>query len=152
MSVTAHGQEQLRGPNQPEAYLVLITILSPTPRRIVNNNVDIISRGDTFIGLPFEIEFSQDDGESIQQISIYLDNISLEEIEWIRTLTTPVPILIETIFSGTPEIVERSISNMVIRLIDYDAFSITSTVSADDDLNQSVPSDIYSALEWQGLY
>jgi len=119
---------------------------------MVNNNVNVVSRGNTFTAMPLSVELSPDDGDTMPSARVIFDNITLEAIDWVRALTTPIEITIETIFSGEFDVVEQSISNLLINKITYDQFSITAVLSADDDLNQALPSDRYTALQWPGLY
>ena len=73
-------------------------------------------------------------------------------IEWVRTITDPIPVVLQTIFSGSPDSVEQQISDLVIRGIDYNAQTIEAKLLADDDLNQSVPSDTYNSNHFPGLF
>lgn len=150
--LTTYGQGQIRSQVQSDAYLTLVTIHTSPVYRLVNNIEDLTSRGNVFTAIPMSFDFSSDDGETIQTIKLNIDNISLEMIDWVRSLTDEVQVTIETVFSGNLDVPEITISNMTIKLIDYDAFTISATLSAADDLNQQIPSDEYTPLQWAGLY
>lgn len=154
MSLTVNSEGQIRSREKDQAVLLLITIHPPgfEPVRFVDNTVNIISREMLFTALPLKIKITPDDGQTLQRITLTLDNISLELINWVRALTYPIPVTIETIFSGQPDIVEQSISDLIIKQIEYSAQSITATLFADDDFNQKIPSDTYNPLEFPGVF
>lgn len=154
MSLSINAEGQIRSRDKDQAVLLLVTI-SPSgfdPVRVVNNTVNITSRGNVFTALPLEIKITPDDGESLQKVTLTLDNINLDLINWIRTLTYPIPVVLETIFSGNTDIVEQSISDLIIKHIEYDSYQIKATLLADDDFNQKIPSDTYNSLEFPGLF
>ena len=143
---------QARAREKDQAALMLLTIYDGTPLRLVNDLVDVTSNGNVFTGFPFAIDVSVDDGETLQTIQLTLDNVTLEMITWVRSFTKPVPIKIEAIFSGAPDFVEDSVSELVIRTVRYNEQVITATLMADDDLNQLLPSDTYNSLDYPGLF
>jgi hypothetical protein len=154
MSLSVNAQGQIRSRETDQAVLLLVTI-SPDgfdPVYLVNNTVDITSRGQVYTALPLTVKVTPDDGETLQRVTLTLDNISLELIDWVRTLTYPIPVVLETIFSGNPDVVEQSISDLIIKQIEYNVQSITATLFADDDFNQKLPSDTYNPLEFPGLF
>lgn len=152
MTISNNATEQIRNRETKQAVLMLVTIYEGTPLRLVNNLVDVVSRGNTFTAFPLSINVSADDGETLQTVNLVLDNVSLEMVDWIRTITSPVSVTIETIFSGDLNTVEQSISDLVIREISYNANTIIATLMADDDLNQKIPSDTFNSLDFPGLF
>ena len=154
MSISVNAEGQVRSRDKDQAVLMLVTI-SPSgfdTVRIVDNTVDITSRGQVYVALPLKVQITADDGETLQRITLTLDNISLDLITWVRSLTYPIPVTIETIFSKDPDTIEQSISDMVIKQIEYTSQNIVATLFADDDFNQKVPSDTYNPIEFPGLF
>jgi len=144
--------QQSRQREKEQAVFNLLTVYEGTPLRLVDNLTDVVSNGNTFSAFGFSVEFSPNDGETLQTIQLVFDNTTLEMIDWIRSFTSPIPIKLETVFSGDLDYVEQSISELVIRSVKYDVKSITATLSADDDVNQLLPSDTYNSLDWPGLF
>lgn len=154
MSLTVNSQNQIRSREKDQAVLLLITISPPgfDVVRIVDNTVDVTSNGNLFTALPLKVKITPDDGETLQRVTLTLDNISLELIDWVRTLTYPIPVTLETVFSGQLDVVEQSISDLIIKQIEYTSQTITATLFADDDFNQKIPSDTYNPLEFPGIF
>lgn len=154
MTLSNNAQIQARARETTEAVLTLVTI-SPVGFsivRLVNNTIDITSRGNVYTALPLTIQYSPDDGESLKEYQLILDNIDLDLITWVRSITTPIPVVIETVFSGDLDTVEQSVSSLSIRKVVYTSTSIKASLTVNDDLNQKIPSDSYDPLKFKGLF
>lgn len=151
---SANAKQQITAREKNQAVLLLVTMY-PTGFpiiRIVNDLVPITSNGFVFSPFPVTVDLSADDGKTLQTVKLMIDNVSLEMIEWVRTVTDPIPVKVQTIFSGSPDIIEQQISDLLIRNIKYNSHSIEGTLFADDDLNQLVPSDTYNSNHFPGLF
>ena len=154
MALSTGAVEQIRSREKEQAVLTLVTISPPAKPvvRLVDNTEDVTSNGNLFTGFPVRVDLSADDGDTLQQVVLVFDNTTLEMIDWLRSVAEPIPVTLQTIFSDTPNTIEQSISDLIIRKVTYTANSITAVLLADDDLNQAIPSDIYDALSYPGLY
>jgi len=149
-----NAKQQITAREKDQAVLMLLTIEPPGYPivRIVSNLIDVTSNGSLFTAMPFYVDLSADDGKTLQTVKLTIDNVTLEMIEWVRTITDPIPVTIQTIFSGSPDIIEQQISDLIIRQIKYDSMKLEATLLADDDLNQLVPSDTYNSNDFPGLF
>jgi len=149
-----NAKQQITAREKEQAVLLLVTIYPPNinPIRIVNNLVDITSNGNLFTAFPVDVDLSADDGKTLQSVRLIIDNVTLEMIDWLRSSTDPMPVTLQTIFSGQPDVIEQQISDLVIRQIKYNSLTIEATLMADDDLNQIVPSDTYNSNHFPGLF
>lgn len=109
-----------------EVWLVLLTISNPgmTTIRVVNNTEDIVSRGNTYIGFPFEIELPGQDPDSPSSARLRIDNVDKRIVEAVRTITTPPEVTIEVILASQPDTVEIAYSNLSMRAVEYDVDSV----------------------------
>lgn len=151
---SANAKQQINTDNKDQAVLLLVT-LSPVGFpviRIVNNLINITSNGNVFTAFPCKVELSADDGKTLQTVKLTVDNVTLEMIGWLRSTTDPIPVMLQSIFSDEPDIIEQQISDLIIREIDYNVSTIEATLMADDDLNQVVPSDTYNSNHFPGLF
>lgn len=110
-----------------QVWLLLLTVTHPqlTTIRLVNNTVDIVSRGQTFIAFPFELELPQDDGESMPSASIRIDNVDQTIVRAFRALSTPPLVLIEAVLASSTDTVELSLEGLTFKSLTYDAATIT---------------------------
>ena len=119
---------------------------------LVNNPEDIVSRGDTYIGFPMKIGFPADDGESAREFTIQFDNVSLELIDEIRSVTDSIGVKLELIFANFPDDVQISQEDLKIQSINYNSRVITARIVLDNFLNTEVTSERYSPGLYPGVF
>lgn len=139
-----------------DIWLVLLEITHPslaTPFRAVRNTQDVVSQGKTFYAYPFDITLGDDDAERLPEVKLTIDNVALDLVEMIRTIADPPKVTIWIVLSSQPDVVEIQISNLVLREVDYDSYSINGTLYADDILSTRYPADLITpASGYFGLF
>lgn len=148
---------QLYCQNSNDPFLTLIELSHdtfPEPYRFVNNSVPIVSRGNTFQPFPVKITLPADDGESIREVALELDNISLELIAAFRSLTgkQQVGVKLEMILASMPDDVQMSLEELKIKTIQYNRTSIVCKLGLDDFLGTALTSESYTPSIYPGLF
>lgn len=147
---------QLFAENSDDPFLALFSISHPTwvdTIYLVNNTVSITSNGQTFEPFPIRLKLPSDDGETIRKVEIEFDNVSLELIEEIRTITDDkMEVKIEMVLASNPDLVEFELAELIIKNISYNEKTIRATLYMDDFLNTEMPSEKYSPTLYPGLY
>jgi len=146
---------QLYAQDSSDPFLMLLTLNHssfPEPFRLVNNTVDVVSRGDIFTAYPFDFVLPVDDGETIRQVSLTMDNISLELITEIRKITSPMSVKLEMVVASVPDSVQIELDNLELRNIQYDKNKIKGTVLMDDFLSTSLDAEKYAPSTFPGLF
>lgn len=135
------------------AWLVLLTFTLPgrDPLRVVNNTLDVVSRGNTFQACGFEIILPNDDGDSMPTVKLTIPNADREIVEWIRGFPMAPTLMMEIVLSTQLDIVERSIDWMRLSNVTYDAIQITGTLSVENVLSTGFPGEKYSPVRFPGL-
>jgi len=157
MSLTLSSEllAQLFAQESDDPFLLLVTLSHPDfvdDIRLVNNTVNIVSRGDTFLAFPFRTRFPVDDGQTKREFSIEFDNVSLDLIEGIRTVTDPIDVKIEMILASLPDEVQMSQEELKIRQVVYDQNRVTATIALDDFLNTEMTSEKYTPTNFPGIF
>lgn len=155
MSYSQKLVEAVLAPNTGEVFLFLLTFTHeslPEPIRLVNDIDPIISRGNDFIAFPLEITLPMDDGENLPTLQISCQNASLELIDEIRSLQSPMSMKIELILASTPDYVEYEIDEMRVASVEYTKDSLTLTCTVDDLMNTSFPKERYLPSNFAGLF
>lgn len=137
------------------AFWFLVTIRHPdlpTPYRFVNNTVDVVSNGVTYVAYPFNITLAVDDGQSLPQVAVEFDNVDRELIDVVRGLTSAPLVDLQLILSNAPNIVEMSLIDMSLIDLDFDMQSISGNLISGDLLNASYPSDSYEPAQFPTLF
>jgi hypothetical protein len=120
--------KQLLSQESEDPFLTLFTFTHPSfplPVRMVNNLEDIISRGDTYKAFPIKVTLPVDDGESLREVSIEMDNVSLELLDEIRAVTTPIEVKLEMILASIPNDVQFSLEELKIGNVQYASQTIS---------------------------
>lgn len=146
---------QLFAQESSDPFLTLVTLSHssfPSDIRLVNNTVDITSRGLVFTAFPMKIRFPVDDGESVRDFSIDMDNVSLTLIEEIRSVTDFIGVKIEMILASLPDVVQISQGELRIQSLTYNAKRISAKVILDSFLNTEMTSEKYGPTNFPGLF
>lgn len=154
-SLTPELLAELYGQESNTPFLMLMTLSHSSfveTLYLVNNTVNITSRGTTFEAFPVKISLPVDDGESQREVQMELDNTSLELIDELRTVSTPIDVKMELILSSRPDEVQISLSELKIRNITYNRSRITAKLYLDDFLNTTFGDEKYNPSIYPGLY
>jgi hypothetical protein len=146
---------QLYSRESNDPFLTLITLSHPdfsSDIRLVNNSVDIVSRGETFVAFPVNIILPSDDGESTREVSITFDNVSRELMNELRTIITPIDVKLEMILASIPDIVQIELAELKIQSISYDAKKVAAKLVMDNFLNVEMTSERYTPEAFRGLF
>lgn len=137
-----------------DPFLTLVTLSHAnfSPVRLVNNSENIISRGETFLAFPFKIRLPMDDGESVREVKLEIDNVSLELIDEIRTATTPVDVKIEMILASIPDEVQIALEELKIQSVSYNSSKITARLFMDSFLSTSMNAETYTPTNYPALF
>jgi hypothetical protein len=130
-----------------DPWLVLLEIAHPTwatPFRMVDNTVDVVSNGDTYIAWPFDLVMGDDDGEHLPEIKLTIDNVDRALVEIIRTTVNPPVMAIQIVLASQIDTVEVLIRDLTLREVEYDAQTITWTLYAESLADQRYPADTIS--------
>lgn len=154
-ALSSYARQQAYALTSGDAWLVLCTISHPptsTTYRVVNNTVDIVSRGQTFTAYPFKITLPQETGEGVGSATLQIDNVGLELIDMLRSAVVAPTVTIEVVLSSNMDQVEISIPSLALRQVTWDANTIRGTLLSEDLLSSAWPGYIYDPIEWPGLF
>lgn len=153
-SLTNNLLAQLYGERSDDPLLMLVTLThtSFTTLRLVNNTEDVISRGNTHIAFPMRINLPAEDGVNVLKSQIQFDNVSLDLIDEIRSVTTPIDTTIELVLASDPDTVEISFNEFKISNVRYDSRTINADLFLDDFLHTELTSERYTPTIYPGLF
>lgn len=130
-----------------EVFLLLLTIAHATLAddiRLVCNTVDIVSRGQTYIGLPFEITLPSEQEDRVPQMRLRVDNVNREIVQAVRTMTSPATVTVEVILASSLDTVEASFAGFTLRAVTYDALVVEGTLALEDVLSEPYPEGTFT--------
>lgn len=135
-------------------FLALLTFSYPgyESLRVVNNTLNIVSRGNEFQAYPFNIILPQDTQDVLPAVALTIDNVDTQIMNWIRGFSSPPNMLLEVVTNVNYDVVERSIGYLKLTTVDYDAFVIQGTLQVDNVMSQRFPADTYDPVQFPGLF
>lgn len=146
---------QLFAQESSDPFLLLVTISHPdwpSEYYFVNNGEQIISRGITFLPFPMSIILPADDGETARGVGIEFDNVSLELVNILRSVTSPLEVKIEMILASIPNVVQMELTELQIQNLTYNSKKISATLIIDSFLNTELSSERYTPSSYPGLF
>jgi hypothetical protein len=138
--------------NDPFLTLVTLSHISFSTIRLVNNSKDVVSRGNTFTAFPFKIRLPVDDGETAREIQMEFDNVGLDLITPLRSVTGTVDVNIEMVLASIPNDVQLAVSDLKISTISYNKTKVTAKLYLDNFLNTALTSEKYDPTTFPGLF
>lgn len=138
-----------------EVFLLLLTLDHEDitePIRVVNNTVDIVSQGETYIAYPFEIALPDEDAESVARVTLRIDNVDRKIVKSLRSISSPLSVGLEVVMAASPDTVEAGPFNMTLVSAEYDALTVTGELAFEDVLNEPFPGHAYVPSDYPGLF
>ena len=154
MPISTQNAPALNASSTDVAFFFLLTVsdgVNPDIR-LVNNNEDVVSRGQTFMAYPFSLVLPDDDTTRAPTCKITVDNVDLRLIEMIRALPDAPTVKVELVTSAYPDLVEREIDYLKVRSVDYDALAIQFTLEIQNILARKFPEGSYDPIQVGDLF
>lgn len=155
MTVSNAARSSMFAEETSDGLLVLLTIDHDdlvSPIRLVNNNVDIISRGEEFIAFPFELILPTNNADTPPKAQLTIDNVSLELGQVIRTISSAPELLIEVIRINDFDALEVSFPAFKLKNVRFDVSQIRGELVSEDLQVEPYPSHTFSPAHFPGLF
>lgn len=144
---------QIFAQESDDPFLTLVTLNHQSfQARLVNNSTDIISGGNTYIAFPMKIRTPVDDGETVRDFTIDFDNVSLDLIANLRSVTGDISVQIDLILASIPDVIQMTHTDLLIRSISYNAQRISARIVLDSFLAVEMTSERYTPSLYPGMY
>jgi hypothetical protein len=136
-------------------FLDLVTIEHESlaaPIRLVSNNEDCVSRGETFSACAFGIDMPDEISDKLPRASIWIANADRAYSEAIRSITTPATLTYEIVLAESPDEVEAGPFVFRVEQVDIDANYIQARLSFEDILNEMIPAERITPSTFPGVF
>ena len=153
-NVSAELLAQMYGQESDDPFMMFVTLSHADfdTLYLVNNVVNQTSRGQEYQAFPMTIRLPNDDGETAREVLIDFDNVSLELIDELRSVTTPMDVKIEMILASDVDTVQLSLEELKLRSVSYDKQKISAKLYMDSFLNVELTSEKYTPTKYPGLF
>lgn len=125
---------------------------------MTNNSVDVASTvadGSTpqaYISFPFEITLPRAEPGKISQVTLSVTNVSRELIDYVRAVEAPMIVNLFVINTAEPDVIVAQHNNYTWRGLQYSPATISGTISLEDYLSKSYPSELMTPSNFPGLF
>lgn len=162
-NLTARTWQAILSQETMDPFVLLLTISIKSGGQwlcvyLTNNSLDLVSTvqdgstPQTYIAFPFQITLPRSEPGKISQVQLSVTNVSRELIDYIRNVTEPMLVNLYVVNAAEPNIVVASHTNYTWRGLQYNASTITGTISLEDYLSKSYPSELMTPANFPGLF
>lgn len=147
-------KEKAIAQHSSDPFLVLLTITHDDleePIYVVRNNKAVVSRGNTYLAYPFEIELPTDTDQS-PGARISIANVSRRIGKAIESLLTAPTVKIEIVLASALDSVERTWDEFTMINSSYDAMTVTATLAHVSYWNEAWPKKTIRPALYPGLF
>ncbi len=144
---------QLFAQDSADPFLTLVTLTHTTfTARLVNNGSDVVSNGFTFTAFPMTVRLPVDDGETSRDFSIEFDNVSLDLITNLRSVTGDIGVKIQLILASMPDVIQMEHVDLLVRSVNYNSQRVSALIVLDNFLTVEMTSERYTPSNFPGMF
>lgn len=156
MSLSTTSRTALHRVSDPQGLLWLLTITGggiTIPVRIVNDTRDLVSGGETFIGLPFEVVPPKEATKEVPRAQLRIDNVGRELTAELEALEPGAELLatLQCVYRATPDVIEYAFT-APLSGIRANVFSITATMGPTEVMRRTVVNIRFDPFTAPGLF
>ena len=154
-SITTTARQATYDAETSEAFLILLTLTHPDlagPIRVVNNGVDVVSGGDTFIAFPFRLSLPTDSDERPPRARLSIDNVDRQIVTAVRQVSGPIGVLMEIVLASDPDTIEASFPDFELTEVRYDALVVEGDLGIEAFVREPFPGDRFTPSGYLGLF
>lgn len=164
MSLSTAARRAINAQETDEVFLLLLTLSHPSlpePIRVVDNTVNITSRGHTYVAYPFKIDLPDDAPDESPRVRLEIDNVGVPDdadplqrrvSDYIRAIDSPFTCALEIVLASTPDVVEAGPFEVKATSAEYDVMTVSAELGYEDLLNEPFPGDSFIPATHPGLF
>lgn len=154
-TVSSASRAALYAPQTTKVLLDLWTIDHDdmaAPVRLVNDLVNITSRGNVYTAFPISGALPVDTDSELPQMDITCDAVTRDLIIEIRSIATPATVVHEVIVADVPDTVEAGPYTYDLVMAKYDDKEIRFSLVYEPLTTEPYPADIFNPQGWPLLF
>jgi len=153
--VSTNFRRTLFAQDDDNGALLLVTLshaLLAQPIRVALNTENVISRGNTFIAYPFHITKPEVGSDRAPRARITIDNVDRQIAVAVRTIQTPLDVLIETVAFDDVNTVEESLDGFKLSNVQLNVTSVTGDLVLEDLSLSPYPYGRFTPGQFRGMF
>lgn len=156
-SISASMKRALNQSASDEVFLLLLEISHPSlsePILVTNNPENVISNGDTYISLPFDLVLPDTPENGVPVAKLQIDNIDRMIVQAVREMQpgTPCSVIMRVVLASDPDYVEIEFLDFIMTNVTYDALTVQGDLSIENFSSKPYPAGTFSPRFFGGLF
>ena len=155
MSLSLRALQAVLAENTGEVFLECAVLSGgglASPVRIVNDPVPLVRTEGTFQPLAFELLLPKDDGESLPQLSMAIDNVDQAIAATLRTITGVPTVRLEIVLASQPNTIEAGPYTLSLKRWRVNADSVSLQLAYENILDEPFPKYQFTPVNSPGLF
>jgi len=157
MDVSEFLKAEMFAPETDVVPLELLTITHPElnePIRVVNNQVDVVSRGNTFRAFPFRASLPKQGGDEEINVKLEIDNVDRQISATLRDLSPDKEprMILEVVTDEDFDTVEGGPWDFRLQDIRVDKLIVQGTIGFESKLSEPFPAHRFTPALFPGLF
>jgi hypothetical protein len=137
------------------AWLIILEIDHAdlgSPIRVVNNDVDIVSNGDTYSAFPFQVTLPDEREDRPPVVRLVIGNVDLQIVTAIRSITSAPTVDLSVVTSNDYDTLEVGPLSFSLKDISYDSLVVEGSLVYEPILDEPYPSNRFIPSSFPGLF
>ena len=154
-SLSLATRQALMAQETGEVFLFLVALSHPSmiTMRFVNNQVDIVSAGETYMAFPFDLTIPDDSADELPRVQLAIDNVDRRIVEAVRTIFSPATLTLKVIRAAEPDVAVAGPYVCALRNVGYNAMTVTGDLWPFEDVNNEIfPQHAFDPAHFTGLF
>jgi len=123
-----------------------------SPIYVVNNDVDIVSNGNTYSAFPFHISLPDEREDRPPTVRLVIGNVDRQIVTAIRSITSAPTIDLSVVTSNDYDTLEVGPLSFTLKDITYDAHIVEGDLVYEAILDEPFPSNRFIPSSFPGLF
>jgi Domain of unknown function (DUF1833) len=154
-SLTAATREAFYAAQTGEVFLFLLKLSHEdmVPMYFVNNTVDVVSNGETYMAFPFDVTPPDDREDTITRIQLVIDNVDRRIVTAVRSIDTPATFTLSIIRAAEPNVLIAGPFECKLRNVTYGALTVSGDLAPwENVMDEPFPQHAYTPATAPGLF
>jgi len=154
-TISAAFIQEAKARESGETVIILVTIDHedlPEPIRLNTAGANITSRSELYLACFLQITLLDDSPDRAPQAQMIVSNIDRTMVAALRATLVPPTVTLEIVRASAPDYVEASITNLEMRIVNYDAIAIQGNLTPGKIRTQPAIDYTYNPSYFPGLF
>jgi len=154
-TLSAAALADLARQDNEEVWLLLVEIDHAdlaAPLRYVNHVSDVVSNGDTYTAMAFNVRLPDDVGDEMPDVLFEIDAVDQSILTALRPLGSAPTVDVNLILLSAPNTIQVGPLGFTLTEMSYDAQTITGRLVYEEILDEPIPAHRYSPENFPALF